>query len=516
MNGNSIHSGPRSLLPRLVFNKVKHSATGQLQRPPKPEPLESFQPTTQNLEARNPTPGKKRWGLNPDSRIRLALEGAGTIFSGLASYAGFTKPVTKQFQEQGLPDREQTCPKVVAVLEQPLGEGMTICPKEEAAYKALNGTMKGLYPTLERALSEPDDYKAELQGRFEAQKKLTPDDPYAFDFSDYAVPVFTQVSKAIDKEVKELKDDIKGYEGRFFKKKAIEERQVGLQYLGDLKAEIDDRVERKDFSYRRTQELGYFSSCALGHFDMNEIHPRDKALLPIDSYLQAEDKVGIEEEYRRYRDNEFSVYQKSARSISGFKQVEKPFEEAFFNPDKMEVVNLPTLEPLGEDPFMRLQNKDIYLSGIAADPISADGFMRQGRLFWIHDVRHNSAIFSKKKRYEEERNLSSDQIKKLDRRIDVWNSELKHEIDQIEDRHLLNAVETVVFSIHHDRGHPLVPSVYEKNQLTPATKALRLMWGISGQDQRFDNPRKNFKQAYSWVEDFFSERREQEREIVGR
>ena len=58
------------------------------------------------------------------------------------------------------------------VLEQPLGCGMEVCPKEDAAYGALNGTMKGLYPTLERALSEPDEFKADLQGRFEKQKKI--------------------------------------------------------------------------------------------------------------------------------------------------------------------------------------------------------------------------------------------------------------------------------------------------------------------------------------------------------
>ena len=444
-----------------------------------------------------------------------AFEGAKTILSGLASYAGVTTPVADEFAKNGVPERESTCPKVLAVLEQPLGQGMEVCPKEEAAYQALNQTMSGLFPTLERALTDPDAFKADLSKRFQEQKKLHPEAPYDFDFSDYAVPVMKQVGQAINKEVKELHRDIKQFEGKLFSKKKIEDRKVGLQYLNDLREEINDRVERNDFSYRRTQELGYFAACALGHFDMDDIHLRDRMLLPIDSYLQAEDKVDIHEEYRRYRANEFTIHQKPAHKISGFQRVDRQFEEAFFNPDDLEMVSLPTLEPLSEAPFMRLLNKDILLSGIAADPISADGFMRQGRLFWLHDVRHNSAIFSKKKQYEEERNLTPEQIHKLDRRIDVWHGELQHAMDQIEDRHLLNAVDTIVFNTHHDRGIPFVPSSYDENQLRPVTKSLRMMWGVSGQNQRFDNPRKNFKEGYAWVENFWKDRREQERRIVG-
>ena len=421
-----------------------------------------------------------------------------------------------EFAKNGIPERQTTCPTVLAVLDQPLGEGMDVCPKEEAAYKALNQTMSGLFPTLEKALTEPDAFKADLNNRFQEQRRLHPEAPYDFDFSDYAVPVMKQVHDAIGKEIKELHQDVRTLEGKRFTRRKVDDRKVGLLYLNDLKEEIYDRIERNDFSYRRTQELGYFAACALGHFDMEDVHLRDRMLLPIDSHLQSEDKVDIHEEYRRYRANEFTIHQKPAHRVSGFQKVERQFEDAFFNPDEMEMVSLPTMEPLSEAPFMRLLNKDIFLSGIAADPISADGFMRQGRLFWLHDVRHNSAIFSKKKEYEQERNLTEEQIHKLDRRIDVWNGELQQAIDQIEDRHLLNAVETVIFNTHHDRGIPFVPSSYDENQLKPVTKSLRLMWGLSGQNQRFDHPRKNFKEAYAWVEDFWKARRDQERQIVGR
>ncbi len=444
--------------------------------------------------------------------LKSSLASVGTIFSGMAGMAGWTEPVTKRLALEGPEAREPIAPSLLAVLDQPLSPGPEVCAKEDAAYRALNESLSGKYPTLERAMADPDAFKEDLRGRFEAQKELTPEDPYTFDFSDYGVPVLQQIGVAVAKEIKELQVDIKDLDGRSFSRKKIEDRQVGLQFLGELQDEISQRVESGDLSYRRTQELGYFSALALGYFDQGDINLRDRMLLKIDSYLQGEDKVSIQEEYRRYKDNEFTVHQKSSPA---FRTVEKPFADAFFNPEEMELVSLPTMEPLSQTPFTRLMNKDIFLSGIAADPLSADGFVRAGRLFWLHDVRHNSAIFSKKQRYQEERQLTPAQSEKLDRRIDVWNVELTTEMDKLENPQFLAAVDTLVFNLHHDRGLPLVPSTYDENCLDYVPKGLRLMWGLSGQDERFDKPGPTMKAAYQWLEGFWNERRGQETEIVG-
>lgn len=94
--------------------------------------------------------------------------------------------------------------------------------------------------------------------------------------------------------------------------------------------------------------------------------------------------------------------------------------------------------------------------------------------------------------------------------------ELQAAMSEIEDPQVAEAVNTLVFNLHHDRGLPMVPSSYDEKQLKPVTKALRLMWGVSGQDTRFDNPGPTFKSAYSWLDGFWKERREQETSIVGR
>lgn len=472
-------------------------------------PTESFA-STGEVSGNSSNTGHGAIKFGPDGPLKQAIQTAGTILSGVASYFGITRPVTARAARGELKPLPETCPCVMTILEDPC-----MNQKEEACYQALNRHLTGQYETLDQVFADPDRFRKDIEARFEAQKSITPEDPYAFDFSDYGVPVLKQIGVAVDKEIKELHGEVGTLRSKRFKKKDVREREVGLQYLSDLKGEISERVRTGDLSYRRLQELGYFASCILGHFDMEDIHMRDRLLLPIDSYLQSEEKVGIEEEYRRYKDNDFTIHQKKAHAVSGFDKVERTFEEAYFNPERLEMINLPTMEPLDQEPFMRLMNKDIFLAGVAADPLSADGFVRQGRLFWLHDVRHNSAIFAKKKQYELERNLTPLQKSQLDRRIDVWNTELFAAMGEIEDPQLASAVDTVVFNIHHDRGLPLVPSTYDNKEMRPVTKALRFMWGVSGQDTKFDQPRRRFKEAYAWVDGFFKERRDQEKALTG-
>lgn len=451
----------------------------------------------------------KLW-LGREGYLRQALLVSKSLGSGILSYSGFTHPAAKVRAEKGPQPQYETSPKFMAVLETPLQPGTAICPKEEKAYAALNASLTGQFKTLDQAFADPDAFRRDLESRFEAQKKKTPEDPYAFDFADYGLPVLQQVGQAIHKEVAEILAKPPG------DAKEQAERATGVKFLNDIDKEIQERSKSGDLSYRRTQELSYAAACALGHFDMDKISPRDRFFLRIDSYLQSEDRVGIEEEYRRFKDGEFTVFQKPAHRVSGFDKVEKTFENAFFNPDRLEMVSLPTMEPLTLEPFTRLANKDIFLAGVAADPIPADGFVRQGRLFWLHDVRHNSAIFAKKKAYEDALGLSEEQKKKLDRRMDVWNVELTDAARKIKDPDLRSAVENLSFNFHHDRGLPFVPSTFDRKQLRPVTKALRFMWGVSGQNPQFDNPVKTQKQAYKWLTDFWRERREQESEIVNK
>lgn len=459
-------------------------------------------------------PGKFKAKMNlwlgREGYLRQGLQVTQSLGTGILSYSGFTRPAAKRRAENGPRAPYETCPKFMAVLETPLQAGPAICPKEEKAYVALNASLTGQFKTLDQAFADPDAFRRDLESRFEAQKAKTPEDPYAFDFSDYGLPVLQQVGQAIKKEVKEIQAKPPG------DAKGQAERATGIKFLTDIDKEIQDRSKSGELSYRRTQELSYAAACALGHFDMDKINPRDRFFLRIDSYLQAEDRVGIEEEYRRFKDGEFTVFQKPAHRVSGFDKVEKTFENAFFNPDRLEMISLPTMEPLNLEPFTRLANKDIFLAGVAADPIPADGFVRQGRLFWLHDVRHNSAIFAKKKAYEDALGLSEEQKKKLDRRIDVWNVELTDAARKIKDPDLRGAVENLSFNFHHDRGLPFVPSTFDRKQLRPVTKALRFMWGVSGQNPQFDKPVKTQKQAYKWLTDFWSERREQEAAIVGK
>ena len=73
---------------------------------------------------------------------------------------------------------------------------------EVAAYEARNKkTATGKYPTLEKVLADPDAFVADVTARFEKQKGITPQNPYAIDFSDYALPVLEQVDQALAAEL---------------------------------------------------------------------------------------------------------------------------------------------------------------------------------------------------------------------------------------------------------------------------------------------------------------------------
>ena len=61
---------------------------------------------------------------------------------------------------------------------------------------------------------------------------------------------------------------------------------------------------------------------------------------------------------------------------------------------------------LGYDVFDRLSNRDIFLMGVTQKPIPADGFVRPAADFWIHDARHNSALYARRASYIKEHGLN--------------------------------------------------------------------------------------------------------------
>lgn|GEM_PF-1647314 len=393
---------------------------------------------------------------------------------------------------------------------------------EMAAYNAVNQRLAKANPGLAFVLADPDLFVADMKSRFHEQKQLTPTTPYAFDIKDIAQPCFESMSQQLGEEITKaasLVDDLQqkrdnSWMPSFLQGNKLDEAKAGLAHLKTLKAEVDTHLSAETIPYRRAQELSYFVARSFGMFDMPKIGLRDRLLLRVDRHLQGYQDLKPSQEAAAFKANDFSVFQKQS-PVGGFKAAEKSFDEAFFNPDAMDMVSIPTTEHLGPGPFMRLVSYDIYLMGMTQEPASADGFVRPGGDFWVHDVRHASAIFHERQKYEEKHNLGKPQRAKLEKQIDRWKAELDAARKDVPSKELRYAIGFLMFNFHHDRGYPMVPSSYADDTANDRVpRLLYTMLKVSDQPRGFDNADATLNEAFAWLKEFWGQRAGQEQDIL--
>ncbi len=373
---------------------------------------------------------------------------------------------------------------------------------------ALNSFMSAKYPKLAKVVKDPDAFLVEMRGRFNEYKKLHPDSPHGFDYSELGLPLVRDLAANLDKKIEELT----GFRGSRI---GDAERMVGLQYLKDLKAESDAILKEGAVGYRKLIEFSYFYSRAIGHFDTRFYRPSQRLFLKVDRVIEGYGQLSIEEEYTLYRLRKFEVFQLKSAS-TGFNLSSKPFETAFLNKSELKQVWVPTNAVLERDIFMRMMFKDIHFVGVTYDPIMADGFLRPGGDFWMHDLRHEAAKYFEKWRYIAEKNLSEEQVSSIDAKVDQWALDLSAAMSKVQDHDLQEAVELIAFSYHHDRGFPLIPSVYLNRRRDGFEHALYMMMKVSGQGVAFEMPIYNLERAHAWLTKFWTNRLPQEKEILDR
>lgn len=400
---------------------------------------------------------------------------------------------------------------------------MQITPQERAASAALNKKVAAQAPALGMILGDPKAFAADVKARFAAQKAKTPDAPYTFDFSDVGMPALADMAEHIDAEILKVQGQLQALEA---KDKAwipdfltghdgdVKEATLGLEYLVRLKQEVQRHLKKGAINYRQLQELGHFVSRALGHFDEADLNLRDRAMLAIDRHMQGYVDIPIEEQIEQYCARAFSVFQKPS-PVGGFQAAHEPFEQAFFNKEEMKFVAVPTMEHLGPGPFMRLLPYDVYLLGISPEPEPADGFVRPGADFWLHDMRHASAIFDKHEDYAERHNLSDAQKEKINSLVDKWVVELNEERKQLPDKSLRYAIGFMSFNFHHDRGYRMVPSSFVNEAANDhVPRLLYEMLRVSEQPRGFDHPAETMQEAFDWLQNFWLARKDQEDAVL--
>jgi hypothetical protein len=408
---------------------------------------------------------------------------------------------------------------VVAVQASTTSSALT---PEQAASAALNAKVIKKYPKLAAICADPKKLMADFSARFEAQKLKTPGDAYQFDVADIAVPILDDMRTNLATELVELrarhatlsaKVEARGLLAMPWTRSELHQLERGISYIQTLHDDVAAQHDSGTVPYRTLQTLGFFTARALGLFDMKQINRRDRALLQVDRYMQGYNGVRLDEEIERYAKKDFKVFDLQS-PVGGFRQAHESFVDAFFDPDRLRMISLPFADSLGPEPFTRLVPYNIFLMGMTREPAAADGFVRPGGDFWIHDVRHSSAIFEERERYVKAHAMSPAALERFQGLQDRWKVELDAARADIPSKELRYAIGFIMFNFHHDRGYTLAPSSYEHDAaIDKVPRLLYMMLHVSGQHTGFKNVDATMNEAQTWLKAFWGARAAEERSV---
>jgi len=381
----------------------------------------------------------------------------------------------------------------------------------------LNQQILKRYPQLKFVVENPDRFVAEMRKRFEEQKNITPENPYGFDYSEIGIPLMRDLKKDLDLWGIELEQKLSvlPHKNNMHSLREAKEIIILIEHSKAMLQEASEYLVANRISYKEVIEYSYFYTRMRGALQAKNQTTLLSFYLFIDrTILNGHRPKSAAQEFELYKNRKFAVF--TAKGFSpGFRQAAGPFEKALFNQEKFDTVWIPSNAPLGPSIFMRLLSRDINLIGVTHEPILADGILRPSSDFWIHDVRHESLKFFLHKEYKLKNEITLEQSELLSEKIDKWLVEINSSVDKVENKELRSAIKLLIFSFHHDRGFPLIPSVY----LTPNKKVLiasvlYMMQKTAGEKVNFKNPIKNLRAADKWLNKFWLDRLEEERSFL--
>jgi len=380
------------------------------------------------------------------------------------------------------------------------------------------------YAKLGIVTSDPEQFLKNMQERYREQKAKDPSHPLDFEYKEFALASVSFVADHLIDHQMELRERLAKLQEknnrmktsvlrRFLQlkglQKEIREVEIALQYESELLQEANSYIVKDSISYRRSLEFFYYSLRALGHFDSRDQTLMTQLYLEIDRAFQGYKQKSIEEEYSMYQAREFMILQKQS-SLRGFRVAEAPFLAAVKGADNLDSVVVPVHVDLGRDIFLRLMSHGVHLVGVVADPFHADGFVRPSGDFWMHDIRHETLKVYELAVYLESTGLTDAQIKTFQQMQERWWLELEAEMSQVKDPDLREAIDLVQFNFFHDRGKPVIPSVWKSRDDAFVFVGLLYMLKVSGQGWGYKDVVKNTTAAYRWLDQFWDARIDQE------
>ncbi len=391
-------------------------------------------------------------------------------------------------------------------------------------FEKLNSEIIKKWPELLEILKNPDSFTEKMDARFNQAKIKNPLDPYSFEYIDVVGSLLLDMNKTIDTKSNEIREIIvnltqskKRFNFIYRLKYSIEEAKIGLKYLGEIQKELSLILKMNSISYRQTIELMTFYTRLIGHFDRRSSPLWKRMWLEFDDYIiEGYKQLSIKEEYEIYQKRDFRLFRNERKPSRGFKLAEDIFLKAAFDPQKLNVILIPTKSDLDENILMSLLSRyKISLIAVAPTPVLADGFLRPSGQFWNHDMRHESAKYYQGELYAKRNNLTPIQRNEIREKIDYWYYEMKQSLKSVKDEQLKNAIIHIYFNFHHDRGYAFTPSTYLNWNLDHIPFGLQIGMLIGGQKLTFKNP-KYFWLADKWLREFWESRLEEELNIINK
>lgn len=394
-------------------------------------------------------------------------------------------------------------------------------------YKNRNEILSKRYPQLDFVFKDPEAFVQTMKSRFEAQKKITPEDPRLFDFPEAASTMkeirtdLEQFRMEISSEYAKSVNGAKNIISVILRKKQTEKIQTlrkMMDYIDKLHGDIDGMISSNKYPYRDTVYSLYYYSRVRGFYQFKELNIYHQITKYIDMHMHGYRPLNIKQEMNLFETKGSPIVQVRSTIAKEFRMAELPFKDAFERRDSLEYVIIPSVYALGSSAFMHVLPHKIHFLGATNTPIKADGFDRPGGLFWMHDVRHEADRYMKYNAYKKAQGLSDKQMETMSYMMQKWHAEFLEMKNSVTDKNLKESLDHYHFYTHHDIGFPLIPSMF----LNHHRRGIKVYYAFlfhkhwAKENVKFNDWFKVTEKTQKVLEQFWRERLPQEKEFLKR
>jgi len=377
------------------------------------------------------------------------------------------------------------------------------------------------YPELKYLLRDPQGFTDEVRLRFDLQKMKDPSKPLEFDYSEMGVPLLRDMISMMNKAIGDVEAKKLGIIERIFQKeKAIENKEIRIRFMKELRDLMDEKVALNYVSYKDAIDLSYYHSRIVSYKgETKEPYYNQIASRIFRKGIGANDAFTLKEEYRlflaRKERNTIGGNEFFSRSpmFGGYVEAREHYIGLLDDPDNINVIILPHAGDLEEDVLLWLNVYDVRLIGVTDQNIEADASVMSSAAFWFHDLSHDMLIRRKHDDYFSK--LTSNQKEMIKSRMETWRIQVDEMISNVKDEQLKRALLFVDWVTHHDVGYPQVPSIYRAPKAPAFAQQIYIGMLMTGQGRDLGKtPWRSIQGAYEHLQKFWFQFYEEEMSIT--